>query len=225
MPEKKFEDKAKKAAGDKAAELIENGMTVGLGTGSTVAYFIERLVVRCQNGLKIKVVPTSLKSADLAKKGGIPLLSTAIKLDIAVDGADEIDPEKRMIKGGGGALLREKIVAGMAEQMVVIVDEKKYVPLLGHFPLPVEIAPFCFTATLEHLTPYHPVLRKSNNNPFITDNGNYIADLHLSWPVLSLEDLDIALKKIPGILETGLFLNFAKTVIVGHPDGSTTTLK
>ncbi len=215
-------DKAKEAAGKAAAELIQNGMTVGIGTGSTVAYFIEHLASRCKKGLKIKAIATSLKSETLAKKGGIPLLDEKkVKtLDIAVDGADEIDPKMQMIKGGGGALLREKIVAFMAKEMIVIVDEKKYVKTLGAFPLPVEVSPFGINATLQHLKPFFPKIRPK----FISDNGNLIVDLHLKKKIRNAAKLDQQLKNIPGVLETGLFINIANMVIIGYEDGRTRIL-
>lgn len=223
MPETYIQDKAKEAAGVAAANLIQSGMTVGLGTGSTMAFFIARLAER---KLKIKAVATSIRSAELAKKLGIPLLDEAAELDIAVDGADEIDKHKQMIKGGGGALLREKIVASMAKKLIIIIDEKKYVDKLGHFPLPVEISPFCYKATLEHLAGFDPRMRKDKDGQlFLTDNGHYIADLHLKSPIENAVKMNTQLQNITGVLETGLFLNLNPTVLIGHPDGKTTTLK
>lgn len=222
MPETFIQDKAKEAAGIAAANLIQDGMTVGLGTGSTVAFFIASLATR---KLKIKAVATSFRSAELAKKLGISVLDEAETLDIAVDGADEIDKLGQMIKGGGGALLREKIVASMTKQMIIIIDEKKYVDKLGAFPLPVEISTFCYKATLQHLAEFSPRLRKSKDGkPFLTDNGNYIADLHLK-SIENPELINAKLQSITGVLETGLFLNLKPTVLIGHTNGKTTTLK
>lgn len=229
MPETSIQDKAKDAAGKAAAELVQNGMTLGLGTGTTVAYFIHWLSIRCKKGLNITAIATSTRTAELAQKNKIPLLDPALvtRIDLAVDGADEIDHQKQMIKGGGGALLREKIVAAMADSTAIIIDEKKYVKSLGAFPLPVEIAPFGFNATLEHLKSagFKPHIRMNEADKiFITDNGNYIADLRLKQNIENLELLDQKIKRIPGVLETGLFINLAKTVIIGHFDGKITTL-
>lgn len=221
MPKSLIENQAKDAAGKAACELIQNHMTVGLGTGSTVHYFIQHLGAKVQNGLKLSACATSKATEALAQKVGIPLvdINQFTSLDIVVDGADEIDPKKQMIKGGGGALLREKIVASMTRNMVVIVDESKCVKKLGKFPLPVEILPFAHLATLKKLEEFHPKLRMTGDSPFITDNQNYIADLHLE-SIDFPEKLDELLRHIPGVLETGLFLNFAKTVIVGYSNGS-----
>ena len=143
------QEKIKQAVGHKAADLIQDGMLVGLGTGSTVFYFIEKLIERVKDGLHIRAVSSSLRSAELASKGGIPLIdiNTLSHLDITVDGADEIDHEKRMIKGGGGALLREKIVASMSKEMIVVVDESKLSAKLGRCKLPVEVIPFAHEVT------------------------------------------------------------------------------
>jgi len=216
-------DIAKKAVGEAAAEMIKENMRVGLGTGSTAAYFIQHLGKRCKEGLHIQVVSSSKQSEVLAKEHGIPLanISDLKELDIVVDGADEIDPQKNMIKGGGGALLREKILASMAKEMVVIVDENKVVKHLGAFPLPVEIIPFAYPATIHHLENlgYKGEIRSSENDFFVTDNGNYIWDVHFSTPIESPINMDLELKKIPGVVETGLFHGLAGRVIVGYDDG------
>jgi ribose 5-phosphate isomerase A len=220
MPKSLIENQAKDAAGKVACNLIQNHMTVGLGTGSTVHYFIQHLGTKVQNGLIISACATSKASEALAQKAHIPLIdiNQFTSLDIVVDGADEIDPKKQMIKGGGGALLREKIVASMTKNMVVIIDQSKWVQKLGKFPLPVEILPFAHQATLKKLEEFHPKLRMIGGSPYITDNQNYIADLHLA-AIDFPEKIDELLHHIPGVLETGLFLNFAKTVIVGYSNG------
>lgn len=216
----------KKAAGEAAAELIQSGMLIGLGTGSTVAFFIRRLASRLQNGLKISAVASSLQSGKLAASLGIPLVDDkeVSHLDITVDGADEIDPKKQMIKGGGGALLREKIIASMSREMIVIVDQAKCVDSLGEtFFLPVEIIPFGWHATVNHI---HALGLKgklrlnAGNTPFITDNGNYIYDIDKeSFHQKNLTAINQSLLLIPGVVETGLFFNLAGRVIIGRPSG------
>ncbi len=217
-------DIGKKSAGEAAAELVQEGMCIGLGTGSTSNYFIKRLAERCASGLKITAVASSQKSAELAKKLGIPLIDIdpLIVLDLTVDGADEIDPQKRMIKGGGGALLREKIVATMSKEMIVIVDAKKCVLELGSSLLPVEIVPFAWKATLHHLASknIHGNLRfTAEKLPYVTDNGNYIYDIAKEVIVGDLEALNQKIAAVPGVVETGFFFKQAGRVIVGHEDG------
>lgn len=220
MPKSMIENQAKDAAGKAAAALIQNDMTVGLGTGSTVHYFIHHLGLKVKQGLNIQTCSTSKETEILAQKAGIGVLDANqfTSLDIVVDGADEIDSKKQMIKGGGGALLREKIIASMTKEMLVIVDNTKWVEFLGKFPLPVELLPFAHRATLKKLESFHPKLRMKAGSPFTTDNHNYIADLHLER-INDPEELDACLHGIPGVLETGLFLNFAKTVIIGYTNG------
>jgi ribose 5-phosphate isomerase A len=220
------QDLAKKVAAEKAASLIKDGMTVGIGTGSTVYYFIEKLIERCKSGLKISAAFSSLSSKELALRGGIKWIENDLftKLDITVDGADEIDDEKIMIKGGGGALLREKMLASSSEEMIVIVDESKVKKHIGSAPLPIEISPFAYTSViykLEHLN-LHGSLRHKNNKLYITDNGNYIYDIKLTSPIFNPEKLDLDLRSIPGIFETGLFIAMAGRVLIGHKDGSVT---
>jgi ribose 5-phosphate isomerase A len=215
---------AKEAAGKKAAELVEDGMIVGLGTGSTTRFFISELGKRCRSGLRIKAVATSLASQQQAEKEGIPLIAinTIDTIDLDVDGADEIDPLKRMIKGGGGALFREKIIAGMSKEMIVIVDESKTVEYLGKFPLPIEISSFGHLATLRHLKEksFIGTLRKTPQlTPFITDNNNLIVDIQLPYPCLNPEEVDKQIKAIPGVIETGFFFELAGRVLIGQNNG------
>lgn len=224
MPNFMIADKAKEAAAIYAAQMVENGMLIGLGSGSTASYFIEYLVRRCERGLKIQAVATSLKSQALATQGGIPIIdiNEVSKLDFAIDGADEVDPKKNMIKGGGGALLREKIVASMANEMVVIIDDRKCVDVLGSFPLPVEIVPFGFRGTIEKMLRhnFHPKLRQDQKGEtYITDNGNYIVDLHFE-KIHHPEEINHTLHAIPGVVETGLFVKMAGRVVIGHSDGT-----
>lgn len=217
---------AKQAAGKAAAKLIQDGMLIGLGTGSTAAFFIESLKERCKTeSLNIKALPTSERSAKLAKEAGIPLCNenAITHLDMTVDGADEIDDQKRMIKGGGGALLREKIAANMSREMIVIIDPSKFVKTLGNFPLPVEIAPFAYQVTLSKIIDlgYQAYLRLTKDgHVYITDNGNYIIDIKFPGLCQHPEKDQIALKSIPGVVETGFFFNLAGRVIIGQFDGT-----
>jgi len=207
-------DQQKRNAGQRAAKLIESGMRVGLGTGSTVFYFVEALIERCRGGLEIQAVASSEKTLELARAGGIPILKAFDALDITVDGADEIDSMNRMIKGGGGALLREKILAFNTSRMVVIVDESKCVDKLGRAKLPLEILPFGHLATANNI-PYKGEFRKSGNELFITDNGNYIYDVYFEKPLDDPENIDRELREIPGVLETGFFFGLVDELIVG----------
>jgi ribose 5-phosphate isomerase A len=215
---------AKKAAGLAAAEWIHDGMLLGLGTGTTVYYFIEKLGERCKEGLKIQAVASSKESEQLAAKKNIPIIdiNQITSLDLTVDGADKIDDQKRMIKGGGGALVRERIIASMSKEMVVIVDETKLAEFLGKCKLPVEILPFAYPATIKHISclGYTGKLRKNKNGAlFVTDNGNYIFDIILNdvlhYPELEHEKLI----HLPGVIDTGLFFHLADRVIIGHRNG------
>ena len=216
----------KEAAATAAAALVKDGMTIGLGTGSTAALFIHALIKRIKNeNLRITAMPTSVKSAEYALAGGIPLcdIKHTTSLDIDFDGADKINRQKQMIKGGGGALLREKIVAKMSREMVVIIDESKLCDTLGHFPLPVEIAPFAPEATRHalHQLGYEGKIRiKNDGAPYITDNGNYIIDITKPESFPSPETDDARLRSVPGVLETGFFLNLAGRVLIGHANGT-----
>lgn len=217
-------DTAKKAAANAAIDFIKNDMIVGLGTGSTTTFFIQKLIERCKNGLHISAVATSQRSQDQALEGGIRMLNIndLTSIDIAVDGADEIDPKKRMIKGGGGALLREKIVANMSREMVVIIDESKRVKTLGQFPLPVEIVPFAYKATqykLEKLGYFGTLRKNTANQIYITDNGNYIFDINFDLPCNTPEHENDRIRSVPGVVETGFFFNLAGRVVTGFNDG------
>jgi ribose 5-phosphate isomerase A len=215
---------AKKAAGQAAADLIQEGMLVGLGTGSTAAFFIEALGKRCQAGLKISAIATSQQSAHQAQLLGIPIQDpdSITSIDVTVDGADEIDHHKNMIKGGGGALLREKLLAQASKEMIVVIDETKLVDHLGDHPLPVEIVPFVYLTTLQRLTErgYEGVLRLDREEkPFVTDNGNYIFDIQFSQPILDPKKEHERLKSITGVIETGFFFHLAKRIVIGYEDG------
>lgn len=214
---------AKRAAGKAASELVQDGMLVGLGTGTTAQYFIEQLANRVKLGLKISAVATSSLSLQLAIEGGIHTvdINSVSGLDFTADGADEIDPQNRIIKGGGGALLREKIIAGMSREWVVLIDPAKQVDQFGKFPLPLEILPFAYPATQAKIESLglKGSFRKKGKTLTTTDNGNYIFDIHLR-PPFEPEKLNDSLLNIPGVLETGFFFNMAKKVIIGHPDGT-----
>lgn len=214
---------AKQAAGYAAAQLVEDGMLVGLGTGSTAAYFIASLIERCKRGLRIKAIASSKKSMEQALSGGIALIDmdNVTSIDLTVDGADEIDPQKRMIKGGGGAFVREKILASTSKEMVVIIDETKQVSALGNVPLPVEIIPFGCHATIEKLQKldYDGHLR-GDRVPFLTENGNYIFDIHFNELLKNPEEHHMRIISIPGVIDTGFFFNMAGRVITGSANGT-----
>ncbi|CAL1519276.1 ribose-5-phosphate isomerase RpiA [Chitinophaga sp. MM2321] len=221
------QDPAKKAAGEKAAEYIKSGMTIGLGTGSTAYYTILRIGELVRGGMQLRAVATSAQSTQLAMEQQIPIISfdQVEKIDLDIDGADEADEQLQLIKGGGGALLREKIIAAAATEMLVVMDASKLVKRLGKFPLPVEIVPFGWELTFRKLMALGaaPVLRKKENDVFITDNGNYILDCHygeIAAPVA----LHAQLNSIPGVVDNGLFLHYATRLIIGYEDGTVRSL-
>ena len=219
----------KRLAAEKAIEFVEDGMRIGLGTGSTAEQFVELLAERVDEGLKIVGVPTSEATRAQAERLGIPLttLDDEPFLDLTVDGADEVDDQLRLIKGGGGALLREKIVATSSERMIVIADESKSVAVLGTFPLPLEIVPFGWNATRDMVemmaadaSCHGEISRrmKPDGTPFITDNGNYILDCEFG-SIPEPEALDDALKLIPGVVENGMFIGIADVAIFASEEG------
>ncbi len=226
---------AKKAAAARALEIIEPGMRLGLGTGSTAAWFVRLLGEQvAKEGFKVSCVPTSQRTAEQAEKLGIPLVTLGDVgwLDITVDGADEFDPRLNLIKGGGGALLREKIVANASDRMIVISDDSKQVKALGAFPLPVEIIQFGWQATKSIVEEMlegadvlgrHVALRMNRDEPFVTDGGNYILDLHLKR-INNPPSLSLLINQVPGVVENGLFIDTADIVIVGKPTGETLVL-
>ncbi|WP_151734713.1 ribose-5-phosphate isomerase RpiA [Paenibacillus tengchongensis] len=218
----------KQLAAEKAVEYITDGMKVGLGTGSTAYWAIRKLGERVKEGLQITAVATSQASEDQARELGIPLLAFGDidRLDVTIDGADELDGGLQLIKGGGGALLREKIVATGSARMIVIADESKVVDTLGQFPLPVEIVPFAWEWTLAALGKLgcQAELRRKGGELYKTDNGNYIADCRFG-AIASAPELALALQRIPGVVEHGLFIGIASLAIVGHADGSITVIE
>ncbi|NUU64264.1 ribose-5-phosphate isomerase RpiA [Paenibacillus agri] len=213
----------KQLAAEKAVEYVKDGMKVGLGTGSTAYWAIRKLGERVAEGLKITAVATSQASEDQARELGIPLVGFGDidRLDLTIDGADELDGKLQLVKGGGGALLREKIVAMGSERMIVVADESKAVETLGKFPLPVEIVPFACEWTLSDLAKLgcEPVLRRTGDELYKSDNGNYIADCHFG-AIHSAPELAKALQGIPGVVEHGLFIGIADFAIIGKSDGS-----
>ncbi len=222
-------DALKLKAAEKALEFVEPGMKLGLGTGSTAAKFIDLLGARVKEGLDVIGVPTSEATRMQAAALGIRLttLDDNPVLDLTIDGADEIDDALQLIKGGGGALLREKIVAAASNRMIAIADSSKRVPVLGAYPLPVEVVRFGFGATRRMIEKMaaevgctgHILLRMGlDGQPFVTDGGNYIFDCAFG----RIEDanaLDEALRLIPGVIEHGLFLDLADAAIIAGPDG------
>ena len=222
---------AKFVAAKRASEFIEDGMKVGLGTGSTAAWLVKCLgeLVR-DEGLKITAVSTSNRTADLAREAGIKVVSLAEArwLDLTIDGTDEFDADLNLIKGGGGAHLQEKIVATASDRMVVIADASKRVETLGKFPLPLEVIRFGWQATqvlveetlvaLE-VAGQKTTLRLNGDKPFVTDEGNHVLDLHLQR-IDNPRQLSMILNQIPGVVENGLFIDICDAVVIGHGDGS-----
>ncbi len=224
-------DTWKRQAAQRALDMVQPGMRLGLGTGSTAAHFVELLGARVRDGLDVLCVPTSERTHTQARTLGIPLttLDDTPRLHLTVDGADELDEDLRLIKGGGGALLREKIVAVASERMVVIADRTKLVPTLGTFPLPVEVVRFGQASTAELITELSAevgcsgriVLRTgADGQPVVTDGGNYIFDCAFGR-IEDPEALDAALKAIPGVVENGLFIGIATAAVVAGADGLT----
>ena len=213
----------KKLAAEKAVEFIEDNSVVGLGTGSTAYWAIQKIGEKVKEGFRVKAVATSQQSENLARELNIPIIpfSDIDGIDVTIDGADEVDKYRNLIKGGGGALLREKIVAYHTKKYLIIVDEKKLVAHLGKFPLPVEVLPFAVDLTIKRLKRFSQVvnLRQSDGKNYVTDNGNFIADINL-YPIVDPEHMNEALHQIPGVIETGLFLQkLVGNVIVGRSDG------
>lgn len=222
-------DLAKRNAALAALDYIKDGMHLGLGSGSTATHFVRLLGERVRQGLRVNGVPTSEATRKLATAEGVPVveLDAATRLDLVIDGADELDGQLRLIKGGNAALLREKIVASAADDYVVIVDEAKVVETLGAFPLPIEVTPFgaAFTTTRiiaalvkTGCTGHEASLRKAQGQLVRTDGGNYLVDAR-ALQIPNPQALADALKHIPGVVEHGLFLGMAKTALIGNETG------
>jgi len=220
-------DQRKLEAAERALKLVAPGMKLGLGSGSTAHRFVDLVGKRVAAGLEIRCVATSEATEAQAKALGVPLssLDQLMELDLTVDGADEIDPNLRLIKGGGGALLREKIVASASKRMVVIADSSKLAPRLGAFPLPIEVVPFGLAATRRHIERAFaelglagPIRLRGESSPFVTDGGHYILDCSLG-SIAEPERLSEILSPIPGVVEHGLFIGLARAAIIAGPEG------
>ena len=216
---------AKQRAGFKAAEFVEDGMRVGLGTGSTAFWVVERLGERVRDeGLRVRCVPTSRRTEEQARGLGIPLvtLGEVGELDLAIDGADEIGPRLALVKGGGGALLREKLVASAARRFVVVADASKKVEVLGRFPLPVEVVPFAWELTARRVAAVagvEPALRLAEGGGvYLTDNGNYVLDCRCG-EIPDPERMGRELKALTGVVESGLFVGMADLAVVADGGG------
>ncbi|MDX1767788.1 MAG: ribose-5-phosphate isomerase RpiA [Arenibacter troitsensis] len=221
-------DSEKQLAAIEAVKYVKSGMTVGLGTGSTAAHMVKELGRLIQDGLEIVGVPSSENTNKLATELGIPLttLEKTNGIDVYIDGTDEFDPYMQLIKGGGGALLREKILTYNSDLVIIIADSKKEVKRLGDFKLPVETIPFA-TKKIKQLMQkkgLHPKLRLKDGSNFVTDEGNFILDLDIAH-VSNIQLLESNLKQIPGIVETGLFLDMADIIIIGKGENTITFRK
>src|SRR5215213_4454533 len=219
----------KELAANKAVEYINVGMIIGLGTGSTAFFAIQKIGEAVKKGLKVRAVASSLASTELAREAGIPLagMTEINRIDVTIDGADEVDESFNVTKGGGGALTREKILAYNSQRFIVIIDESKLSKKLGRFPVAVEVVPFGYNLAIPHLEKLgcKATVRQKNNQFFKTDNGNWIVDCQFKT-IDNPEALNTAINNIPGVIESGLFPAFLiHSVIAGYDDGSTKFLK
>jgi ribose 5-phosphate isomerase A len=215
-------EELKKAAAEKALELVQDGMLLGLGSGSTAKYFTEGVGRLVAAGMKLRCVPTSRATAEMAAELGISIVQDPVgPIDLAVDGADEVDPMLNLIKGRGGALFREKLVAEAARRFIVVVDDSKLVRQLGVAKLPVEVLPFLWRTTAERLMALGASLtvRGGEEAPYITDNGNLILNVVVEGGIKDAAAFGKALKGTTGVVEHGLFIGMTDTLIVGGPEG------
>ncbi len=221
-------EEIKKLVGTYAAQFVQQDTVIGLGTGSTVYWLLQELGNRVKQGLRFTAVPTSSQTLTIGTELGICFteLNEVDELSLTIDGADEADAQLQLIKGGGGALLQEKMVAAATKQLIIIADHTKVVGQLGKFPLPVEVIPFGWKHVQKHIAKLECnkiELRIRNNETFITDNHNYILDCYFN-KIENAALLNAALHNIPGVVETGLFINMASSVIAGYPDGKIVTI-
>jgi ribose 5-phosphate isomerase A len=210
-------DQEKEAAARASLRFVKDGQVVGLGTGSTAAYFIRLLAEEVKRGLRVRGIPTSDRSRELAENLGIPLttLDECQEIGVTVDGADEVDPQLRLIKGGGGAMLREKIVASATKQLVIVADASKQVPMLGKFPLPVEVIRFAQSLVAKRITALGAavsVRKNADGTPYVTDENNYILDCRFGQ-IRDADTLARQLSEMPGVVEHGLFIGMASVVL------------
>jgi ribose 5-phosphate isomerase A len=222
------QDEIKQLVGKQAAQLVQNNMTVGIGSGSTVYWLIMELGKQVKKGLFFRAIPTSKQTAALAAQQNIPLaeLNDVDQIDLTIDGADEIDMNLQLIKGGGGALLQEKMVAAASRELLILADHSKLVAQLGKFPLPVEVIPFGWKQVQRHIRETYNIeatLRMQDNQPFISDHSHYLLDC----PFERIDQADVLtyeLNAIPGVVDNGLFVNMADLALIGYPDGKTETM-
>jgi ribose 5-phosphate isomerase A len=213
-------DQEKEAAALASLRFVEDGQVVGLGTGSTAAYFIKLLGEKVRNGMRVQGIPTSDRSRELAESLGIPLttLDECQEIAVTVDGADEVDPQLRLIKGGGGAMLREKIVASATKRLVIVADETKQVPVLGKFPLPVEVIKFAqalVAKRIKALGAQVSLRKNADGTPFVTDEKNHILDCRFGQ-IADADTLARQLSEMPGVVEHGLFIGMASVVLLAR---------
>jgi ribose 5-phosphate isomerase A len=213
-------DQEKEAAARASLRFVKDAQVVGLGSGSTATHFIKLLGEQVKNGLRIRGIPTSVRSKELAESLGIPLttLDEWQEIAVTVDGADEVDPKMRLIKGGGGAMLREKIVASATKQLVIVADASKQVPVLGKFPLPVEVIKFAQALVAKRITALGASVelrRNADGKPYLTDENNYVLDCHFG-EIRDPEGLARELSQMPGVVEHGLFIGMAGVVLIAR---------
>lgn len=217
-------DEIKKKLGTAAAAYVSDGMTIGAGTGTTAFWFLQALAGRIREGLQVVAVPTSTHTATVLQEQGVPLanLNDVDSIDLVIDGADEIDPAFNLIKGGGAAHLQEKMVAAASKKMLVLADDRKLVPQLGRFPLPVEVIPYGSHQVIKKIKEEYGIdvtFRMKDGQPLVTDHGHHLLDCHFG-KIDHLHAVHAWLNQVPGVVENGLFLGYATATLIGYPDGS-----